>query len=113
MQWTGGQAGSTLLRGVPPSLRRRAAMPDAVAPGVYVEEALAGARAIASVPTSVVAFVGATQAGPVAAPLIVHSFAEFEAQFGALAAEMRLRYALQQDFVNGGPAAVIRGVSPI
>src|SRR5260221_12967814 len=107
MQWTGGQAGSTLLRGVPPSLRRRAAMPDAVAPGVYVEEALAGARAIAGVPTSVVAFVGATQAGPVAAPLIVHSFAEFEAQFGALAAEMPLGYAVQQYFVNGGRQAVI------
>src|SRR5258707_12262325 len=108
MQWTGGPAGSTLLRGVPPSLRRRAAMPDAVAPGVYVEEALAGARAIAGVPTSVVAFVGATQAGPVAAPLIVHSFAEFEAQFGALAAEMPLGYAVQQYFVNGGPRRGIR-----
>src|SRR5258705_4002476 len=112
MQWTGGPAGSTLLRGVPPSLRRRAAMPDAVAPGVYVEEALAGARAIAGVPTSVVAFVGATQAGPVAAPLIVHSFAEFEAQFGALAAEMPLGYAVQQYFVNGGRDALVARIVP-
>ena len=39
-------------------------MPDAVAPGVYVEEAPAGARVIAGVPTSTAAFLGATQAGP-------------------------------------------------
>ena len=50
-------------------------MPDAVAPGVYVEETPAGVGAIAGVPTSTAAFVGATQAGPVAAPLLVHSFA--------------------------------------
>src|SRR5712671_4028193 len=112
MQWTGGPAGSTLLRCVPPSPRRRAAMPDAVAPGVYVEEAPAGAHAIAGVPTSVAAFVGATQAGPVAAPLIVHSFAEFEAQFGALAAEMPLGYAVQQYFVNGGRDALIARIVP-
>jgi Bacteriophage tail sheath protein len=57
-------------------------MPETVAPGVDVEDASAGAHAIAGVPTSTVAFLGATEAGPVAAPLIVHSFAEFEAQFG-------------------------------
>ena len=50
-----------------------------------LEDAPAGAHVIAGVPTSTAAFVGATQAGPVAAPLIVHSFAEFEAQFGAAA----------------------------
>ena len=82
-------------------------MPDAVAPGVYVEEAPAGARAIAGVPTSTAAFLGATQAGPVAAPLLVHSYAEFEAQFGALAAELPLGYAVQQYFVNGGRDALI------
>jgi uncharacterized protein len=87
-------------------------MPDAVAPGVYVEEAPAGARVIAGVPTSTVAFLGATQAGPVATPLIVHSFAEFEAQFGALAAEMPLGYAVQQYFVNGGRDALIARIVP-
>src|SRR5262249_61078062 len=87
--------------------RRRAAMPDAVAPGVYVEETPAGVGAIAGVPTSTAAFVGATQAGPVAAPLLVHSFAEFEAQFGALAAELPLGYAGPQYFANRGPRAVV------
>ena len=87
-------------------------MPDSVAPGVYVEEAPASARVIAGVPTSTAAFLGATKAGPVAAPLIVHSFAEFEAQFGALAAEMPLGYAVQQYFTNGGRDALIARVVP-
>jgi hypothetical protein len=84
-------------------------MPDAVAPGVYVEEAPADARAIAGVPTSTAAFLGATQAGPGAAPLLVHSFGEFEAQFGGLVAEMPLGYAVQQYFANGGRASC-RGI---
>jgi len=87
-------------------------MPETVAPGVYVEDAPAGAHVIAGVPTSTAAFVGATEAGPVAAPLIVHSFAEFEAQFGALAVEMPLGYAVQQYFVNGGRDALIARIVP-
>src|SRR5215831_15305104 len=83
--------------------RRRAAMPDTVAPGVYVEDAPGGAHVIAGVPT----FVGATASGPVAAPRIVRSFAEFETQFGALAAELPLGYAVQQYFVNGGRDALL------
>src|SRR6516225_12011136 len=92
--------------------RRRAAMPDTVAPGVYVEEAPAGAHVIAGVPTSVAAFLGATASGPVAAPRIVRSFAEFETQFGALAAELPLGYAVQQYFVNGGRDALIARIVP-
>ena len=87
-------------------------MPDTVAPGVYVEDAPAGAHVIAGVPTSIAAFVGATASGPVAAPRIVHSFAEFEAQFGALAAELPLGYAVQQYFVNGGRDALIARIVP-
>src|SRR5262249_9424177 len=55
-------------------------------------------------------FVGATAAGPAAAPRIVHSFAEFEAQFGGLAVDMPLGYAVQQYFVNGGRDALIARV---
>src|SRR5262245_27455808 len=87
-------------------------MPETVAPGVYVEETPAGGHVIAGVPTSTAAFVGATQAGPVAAPRIVHSFAEFEAQFGGLAVDMPLGYAVQQYFVNGGRDALIARVVP-
>src|SRR5262245_36683133 len=87
-------------------------MPGTVAPGVYVEETDAGAHVIAGVPTSTAAFVGATAAGPAAAPRIVHSFAEFEAQFGGLAVDMPLGYAVQQYFVNGGRDALIARVVP-
>src|SRR5499426_1426137 len=107
-----GPAGRRPLRCLVPCRRRRAAMPETVAPGVYVEETGAGAHVIAGVPTSTAAFVGATEAGPVAAPLIVHSFAEFEAQFGGLAVDMPLGYAVQQYFVNGGRDALIARVVP-
>src|SRR5215813_1613469 len=107
-----GLAGRRPLRYLVPCRRRRAAMPETVAPGVYVEETGAGAHVIAGVPTSIAAFVGATQAGPVAAPLIVHSFAEFEAQFGALAVALPLGYAVQQYFVNGGRDALIARIVP-
>src|SRR5262245_38459380 len=107
-----GPAGRRPLRCLVPCRRRRAAMPETVAPGVYVEETGAGAHVIAGVPTSVAAFVGATASGPVAAPRIVHSLAEFEAQFGALAAELPLGYAVQQYFVNGGRDALIARIVP-
>ena len=87
-------------------------MPEYLAPGVYVEEIPSAAHAIAGVPTSTVAFLGATQSGPVAAPLRVHSFAEFQAHFGALAADMPLGYAVQHYFLNGGREALIARVLP-
>ena len=87
-------------------------MPEHLAPGVFVEEAPSGARPIEGVGTSVAAFVGVTPSGPVAAPLMVHSFAEFQAQFGGLVLEMPLGYAVQQYFLNGGRKALIARVVP-
>lgn len=81
-------------------------------PGVFVEEAPAGARPIEGVGTSTAAFVGAAPSGPVVAPLKVHSFAEYEAQFGALAVEMPLGYAVQHFFLNGGREAWIARIVP-
>lgn len=89
-----------------------AAMPDFLVPGVYVEEVDSTAHAIAGVPTSTTAFLGATSSGPVDAPLLVHSFAEFEAQFGGLAPELPLGYAVRHYFLNGGHAALIARVAP-
>ena len=82
------------------------------APGVYVEETPAGGHVIAGVPTSTAAFLGATSAGPVAAPVLVHSFAQFQAQFGGLSEPMPLGYAVQQFFLNGGHEALIARVVP-
>jgi len=42
----------------------------------------------------------------------VHSFAEFEAQFGGLAVDMPLGYAVQQYFTNGGRDALIARAVP-
>ena len=81
-------------------------------PGVYVEEAPSDPHVIAGVPTSTAAFLGATQFGPVAAPVLVHSFAEFAAHFGGLAVEMPLGYAVQHFFLNGGRDALIARVEP-
>src|SRR5262245_62562687 len=81
-------------------------------PGVYIEEISAAAHPILAVPTSTTAFVGATSSGPTDAPLKVHSFVEFQARFGGLAADMPLGYAVQQYFANGGCEALIARVIP-
>ena len=87
-------------------------MPEHLFPGVFVEEAASGTRAIAGVPTATAAFVGATASGPVETPRMVESFAEYEAQFGGISADMPLGYAVQHYFLNGGREAVIARVVP-
>jgi phage tail-like protein len=87
-------------------------MPEYLAPGVYIEEIPSGAHSISGVPTSTAAFVGATASGPADAPLLVRGFPEFQAQFGGLAADMPLGYAVQHYFANGGREALIVRVVP-
>ena len=83
-------------------------MPAAVSyPGVYIEEIPSGVRTITGVPTSITAFVGRTQWGPVNEPTLVESFADFETQFGGMAIDYPLTYALNDYFANGGSQAVI------
>jgi phage tail sheath protein FI len=81
-------------------------------PGVFIEDIRASAPPIKGVATSTTAFVGATPSGPVAAPVLVHSFMEFEAQFGGLSADMPLGYAVQHYLLNGGRDALIARVVP-
>ncbi|MEH6404576.1 MAG: phage tail sheath C-terminal domain-containing protein [Sneathiella sp.] len=81
-------------------------MPVAVSyPGVYIQEVQGGARAIASVPTSVAAFVGYTGRGPTNTPIRMFSYADFERAFGGLAAGSPLSYAVNHFFLNGGSTA--------
>ncbi|KQX86308.1 hypothetical protein ASD51_04355 [Streptomyces sp. Root55] len=56
-------------------------------PGVYTEELPSGVRAIASVTTSVTAFVGHTRRGPLNQPARVTGFADFEWRFGGLTSQ--------------------------
>lgn len=83
-------------------------MPVAVSyPGVYIQEVQGGARAIASVPTSVAAFVGYTGRGPSDTPVRIFSYADFERGFGGLNADSPLSYAVNHFFLNGGSTAWI------
>lgn len=47
-------------------------------PGVYVEKIPSAVRNTAAVATSITAFIGRTQSGPVNEPITVNSFKEFE-----------------------------------
>ena len=87
-------------------------MPEHEFPGIFVEEVASETHAIAGVPTATTAFLGVTASGPVEAPRTVGSFAEYEAQFGGLSADMPLGYAVQHYFLNGGREAVIARVVP-
>lgn len=60
-----------------------------------------------SVPTSVTAFVGRARTGPVDRCVEINSFADFERQFGGLAAELPLGYAVNDFYNNGGISALI------
>ncbi|MFE2938389.1 phage tail sheath family protein [Streptomyces sp. NPDC059255] len=76
-------------------------------PGVYIEELPSSVRTIASVTTSVTAFVGHTRRGPLHQPVRVTSFADFERRFGGLTSRSAVGHAVHQFFGNGGTVAVI------
>jgi phage tail sheath protein FI len=76
-------------------------------PGVYIEELPSSVRTISTVTTSITAFVGHTRRGPVNRPVTITSYADYERQFGGLAPQSPVSYAVQQFFVNGGSVAVI------
>src|SRR5262249_11441478 len=119
-----GPAGPPPLRRLVPCRRRGGAMPETLGPRGYVEENGATGGGIAGVspsPAAVGRAPGARAGAPprlghssaaLAAPLMVHSFAESEAQFGGLAVDMPLGYAVAQYFANGGRDALIARVVP-
>ncbi len=76
-------------------------------PGVYIEEIPSGVRTLSGVATSVTAFIGRAQRGPVDDPVFLSSFAEFERTFGGLWVDSAMSYAVRDFFLNGGGQAVI------
>jgi len=83
-------------------------------PGVYIEEIPSGVRTIVGVATSITAFVGRTDRGPVDEPTTIHSFADFERIFGGLSSQSTLSYAVRDFYLNGGQEAIIlRLFSPL
>jgi phage tail sheath protein FI len=77
-------------------------MPTYLSPGVYVEEVAAGARPIEGVGTSVAAFVGLAEDGPINAPVLVTNWSQFSQTFGEFMEGSYLAHAVYGYFLNGG-----------
>ncbi|MDW8323765.1 MAG: phage tail sheath subtilisin-like domain-containing protein [Burkholderiales bacterium] len=86
-------------------------------PGVYIEEVPSGARAIEGVGTSTACFVGHVLQGPVATPVLITNFSDYERVFGGLREDRSsslgdaMGHAVSAFFLNGGSRAyVVRAV---
>ena len=91
-------------------------MANSRASGAQLAQQSRDYQAIDGVATGVAAFVGRTLKGPVAQPLTVHSFSEFQQHYGGLWQPSTLSYAVEQFFENGGREArivrVVNGARP-
>jgi phage tail sheath protein FI len=76
-------------------------------PGVYIQEVPTGSHTIVGVATSITAFIGRTLSGPVNAPIITTSYADFEQTFGGSWSQSYLPDAVRDFYMNGGAQAVI------
>lgn len=76
-------------------------------PGVYIEELTSGQHNITGVATSIAAFIGWANQGPVNEAVMVGSWAEYQATFGGMIPGVYLGYAVYQFFLNGGSQAYI------
>jgi phage tail sheath protein FI len=74
-------------------------------PGVYVEEIKSGVHTITGVATSITAFVGRTERGPVDKPTTITSLGDFVRLFGQT--DTTVGQAVQDFYLNGGSRAVI------
>lgn len=76
-------------------------------PGVYVEEVPSGVRTVAGVATAISAFLGTFPRGLLDRAVALRSLADFEREYGGLAADHATSYAIQQFFLNGGSECVV------
>jgi phage tail sheath protein FI len=76
-------------------------------PGVYIEEIPSGVRTITGVSTSITAFIGRTERGPVNDPTTINCYADFERGFGGLWKNSTVSFAVRDFFLNGGSQAII------
>jgi phage tail sheath protein FI len=76
-------------------------------PGVYIQELPSGVHTITGVATSIAAFAGWANMGPVDEATLVLSWQDFASQFGGLDSRSYLGYAVNQFFANGGQQAYI------
>src|SRR5687768_13340403 len=76
-------------------------------PAVYIEELLSGLRTITGVATSITAFIGRAERGPVNEPTTITSFGDYERTFGGLSLLSTMSYAVRDFYLNGGSQAMI------
>lgn len=76
-------------------------------PGVYVEEVPSGVRPIAAASTSVAAFIGVAERGPVSEAVKVFNFTEYQNRYGGFLPGSFLSHAVYQFFNNGGTQCYI------
>ena len=76
-------------------------------PGVYVEEVPSGVRPIAAASTSIAAFIGVAERGPVGEAVKVFNFTEYQNRYGGFLAGSFLSHAVYQFFNNGGTQCYI------
>ena len=76
-------------------------------PGVYIEEVPSGVHTITGVATSITAFIGRAERGPVNEPTTVNSFADYERNFGPLTLLGTMSFAVRDFYLNGGSQAII------
>jgi uncharacterized protein len=76
-------------------------------PGVYIEEITSGQNTITGVATSIAAFIGWSNQGPVGEAVMVESWSQYESLFGGMMPGVYLGYAVYQFFLNGGSQAYI------
>jgi len=76
-------------------------------PGVYVEEVPSGVRPIAAASTSIAAFIGMAERGPVGEAVKIFNFTEYQNRYGGFLAGSFLSHAVYQFFNNGGTQCYI------
>ncbi|MDH6137739.1 phage tail sheath protein FI [Kitasatospora sp. MAA4] len=82
-------------------------MPSYLSPGVYVEESPGGPRPIEAVGTSVAAFVGFAEKGPLHTASLVTNWSQFLQTFGDFVDGAYLAHAVYGYFANGGGIAYV------
>jgi len=76
-------------------------------PGVYIDELPSSVRTIIGVATSVAAFVGPADRGPVDMPTHITSWGDYERVYGGLSATNPMGHAVRQFYQNGGAEAEV------
>lgn len=80
-------------------------------PGVYVEEVPSGIRPIAAASTSIAAFIGVAEKGPLNKAVTIFNFTEYQNLYGGFLDNSYLSQAVFQFFNNGGTQCYILRVS--